>query len=294
MRELALALGFAAMCRAETPMAIRKQMQRLAEEASAFLNIAPKVIGEEKLESIVAGAQARFQPRGGKAKQAGNTRTIVSEYGFSTYKEDPGNLHEVRQVLTVDGAQVKARGKLRETLSMGSRGDADKLKKKMLQEFQSFGLREAATDFGQILLMFVPRGQPSFDFAPLRYEYFGAERAMIASYKQKNGPAAMTVFEGRQVHRQTMSGEIWLREPDGLPLRVTVDILRKEDNRETRYTAVIDYAMSSYGCVLPAFVSYKEISSGKQVVENRFHYSNFKMFGASSDLKFTVDEPTKK
>lgn len=286
---LLLALGLASLAQAEAPAGYEPMFLRLAEEAEIFARMSTKVVGQEKLEQVAADALPRFQMRGAKPHTPYRTRQIVSEYAFSTFRDDPGNLHELRQVLTVDGRQVRAPGKLRETLTMGKTNETDKTKKRLLKEFESYGLREAATDFGQLLLLFTQRSQTNFDFAWRREENVRGDQAMVFSFSQKRGDTAMTVFEGRNVVRHELRGELYLR-PDGMPLRITLDTTHKIKDVPLRRYAIVDYQLSAHGFLLPAAVIYSESASGKMLVENRYQYSDFKMFGASSDVKFTVEE----
>ncbi|MDX1983004.1 MAG: hypothetical protein SFV51_22225 [Bryobacteraceae bacterium] len=273
-----------------------RQLLRLAEEAQVFSYLAPKVIGQEKLEQVAMEPVPRFRARGARLEIPYRRREIISEYGYSTFKDDPSNLHELRQVVSVDGRQLKSRTKARETLTMGMRGDNDKLKKKMLKDFEAFGLREAATDFGQIILLFTQAGQANLDLKFLRNDYIGPERAIVFSYAQKVGEQAMTVFEGRRAVRHQLRGEVWLRESDGLPLRVTIgaerEAVKSDDDKDQvlKYAAVIDYQNSPHGLVLPVAVKYNETLDALLLIENRFSYSDFKMFGASSEIKFTVED----
>lgn len=282
--------ALAGVCHAETPPNLRDRLLRLAEEAEAFGQMAPEIIGQEHLEQVAAQPLPRFQIRGARREIPYKTRTIDSEYGFARFSSDGQNLHEVRQVLAVDGRQVKTPGKLRETLSMGLHTDTDKLKKKMLKEFESYGLREAATDFGQLILLFTKRQLDNYSFAPLSGRFLGPDKVMVVSFEQKDGDTAMTVFEGRQVVRHRLKGEVWLRETDGLPLRITLNFNQAEKNFTLVRNASVDYAPSAYGVLLPAALVYSESVAGHLLVENRFRYSNYKKFGASSELKFTVDD----
>ncbi len=272
-----------------------KHLLRLAEEAEAFGYLAPKVIGREKLEQVAMETPSRFRRRAEKVETPYRRREIVSEYGYAIFQDDPANLHELRQVVSVDGKQIKSRSQARQTLTMGMRGDNDKLKKKMLKDFESVGLRESATDFGQVILLFGKRSQAALNFQFLRNDFIGAERAIVLNYEQKDGDQAMTVFEGRRAVRHKLKGEIWLKETDGVPLRITIGADREPDKNRTpqqilKYAASVDYEPSPHGTLLPATILYNETEQGVLVVENRYQYSEFKVFGASSEIKFTVEE----
>ncbi|MBS1824441.1 MAG: hypothetical protein JST93_03905 [Acidobacteria bacterium] len=269
-----------------------KLLLRLAEEAEAFGRSAGKVIGQEELELVAKEPPPRFVQRGVAIEPKFRTRRLVSEYGYTMFQNDQ-NLHELRQVLSVDGKTVKAPGKLRETLAMGMKGEADRAKRNMLKEFEKYGLKDLANvDFAQAILMFTRRAQENFEFAFLRAEFVGPDRVAVISYEQKEaGGAAMTVFEGKQVVRHRFQGMVYLREQDGLPVRMTLTAMRKEKAYSLEHHASIDYVMSSHGFLLPAAVTYSESVNGVLTIESRATYSDFKIFGASSELKFTVEDP---
>ncbi|MFN7934842.1 MAG: hypothetical protein U0R19_16050 [Bryobacteraceae bacterium] len=276
---------------AEDP-ALDKLLLRLAEEAEAFGRSAGKVIGQEDLELVAKEPPPRFVQRGVVHQPKFRTRRLVSEYGYTMFQNDQ-NLHELRQVLSVDGKTVKAKGKLRETLAMGMKGEADRAKKNLLKEFEQYGLKEAANvDFAQAILMFVRRAQENFTFKLARTEFVGPDRVAVISYEQKEADgAAMTVFEGKHVVRHKFQGMVYLREQDGLPVRMTLTALRKEKSYSLEHHASIDYVMSPHGFLLPAAVTYSESVNGVLMIESRAQYTDFKMFGASSELKFTVEDP---
>jgi hypothetical protein len=98
------------------------------------------------------------------------------------------------------------------------------------------------------------------------------------------------------VVRHQLRGEVWLRQSDGLPLRVTVgaerEAVKSHEDKELvlQYTAIVDYQNSAHGLVLPVAVKYSETVDNLMLIENRFTYSDFKMFGASSEIKFTVED----
>lgn len=278
-------------------------LRRLAEEAEVFGSLSQRIIGEETLEQVTRTIP-RYQPRKEPPPPKVQRRKIQSEYGFTLFKNDP-NLHEIRNVQTVDGKRVKPPGRLRETLAMGSRGNAERWKRNLLKEFQGYGLREAALEFGQMILMFGPRMIRYYQFQVVREEFLGADRVAVLRYAQTAGVTSMTVFADDEVVRYAPTGELWLRASDGMPLRITMDISRVENGATHRHFGSVDYQMTSYGCVMPVTAAYSESVTlpGKEpfvFVDNRFQYTNFKMFGASSEVKFTAEDepvtppPTKK
>jgi hypothetical protein len=272
----------------------RAALSRLAEEAEVFTQLAPKIFGQEKLE------QRCLKPTRFRARLAGaqptpqiQTREILSEYGFATLEDSPADVREMRQVIAVDGRQVRAPELARETLTMGLRTEGDKLKKRMLREFQSYGLQEAATDFGQMVLLFTKRKIGGFQFGFQRYDQMGADRVMVMGYRQTSGQDSLTVFQGREAIRASLQGEVWFRDSDGLPLRITLNSDRVDNKLQRRHVALVDYMQSAYGVLLPVSIHYQEQIGGQLLTESIFQYSNFKMFAANSEVKFTTEEPPK-
>ena len=299
--RLALICILVMTLRAAEEPSVDKLLLRVAEEAEAFGRAATKVIGQEELEVVALAPQPRFIRRAEPPKPQYRTRRVISEYGFALFPEDQ-NLHEIRQVLTVDGKTVRKPGKLRETLAMGMKGEVDRAKKAMLKDFERYGLKDSASvDFGQAILMFARRQQDNFIFAYLRDEFVGPDQTAVLSYEQKSeGNAAMTVFEGKQVVRHKFQGLLYVRASDGLPLRLTLDASRKGKDVELTHLASIDYQQSPHGFIVPVSLTYTETVNGQMVSESRARYTDFKVFGASSELKFTVQDapptppPTKK
>src|SRR5271170_4584525 len=92
----------------------KKMADRVSEEAEAFQRLAPEVLGEETLHQRSMKPVGRFHPRIGDAagatpKPEWQERTIVSEYGFTSFADaaDSSSLHELRQVTSVDGKKIE-------------------------------------------------------------------------------------------------------------------------------------------------------------------------------------------
>lgn len=272
----------------------RKYLSRLAEEAEVFARLAPKVIGQERLDQRTVLNPPRFRPRLGKTALEPNaprfhTREVVSEYGFSAFKEAPGDIREMRQVVSVDGKQVTAPEKARETLTAGITSDDDKRKKRMLLEFESYGLVGAATDFGQVILLFRSGTIRDYRFAFKGRGMVGAEPVAVLTFEQFRGSHKLLIIEGKASFHEKLKGEVWVRAADGLPLRITLTAARADKSLQIRDLAVVDYQPTGFGLVLPAAVQYDRYAGTALVTENRFYYNNFRMFGASSEVKFTID-----
>jgi hypothetical protein len=99
----------------------------------------------------------------------------------------------------------------------------------------------------------------------------------------------LTVIEesrNDQVKRLRIEGELWVRSDNFVPVRIVMVATQGVESDRVKEEAAIDYAMSSYGALLPVKTEHRETRGGKMDAENQFTYTNFKKFGASTDIKF--------
>jgi hypothetical protein len=267
---------------------LRAMTSRLSEEAEVFAQNARALLSEETLRQRTLKPARR--PRIGSVAPAPDeyvAREIVSEYGFASFKDSPGALHEFRQVVSIDSRPIVSREKARQTLTMGVTSADDRLKKQMLRDFEKHGLVGAVTDFGQLILLFTKRGIGNYEFQLRGRERVGAEDAAVITFRQRGGDTSLTIFSGREAVRSTLEGAIWIRQPDNLPLRIRLTSQRREAEFTIRTEATVDYAMSPHGALTPAAVAHREWANGRLLTENLFDYAPFRRFGAQSELKFT-------
>ena len=271
-----------------------KMTARLAEEADAFRRLAPSVLGRESLHQRSQKPPARFRPRVGDAARkppepAWQVREILSEYAFTKFMGEEETLHELRSVISVDGKPVKESKNAEDTLARIITLKDTERQQQLLKEFEKYGLLGAATDFGQLLLLFTPRNMERFEFSKRGTKMVGEGEVLVFAYSQIDGPPALTIFPskpGETALKVRAEGEIWVREDNFLPLRITLAIHRGEGKSEVREEAEVDYAQSRFGSLLPAMTHQQERRGGSVVAENTFVYSDFHQFGASSQLKF--------
>ena len=277
----------------------QKMTERLSEEAEAFRRIAVEVLGTEKLHQAAMKPPGRFHPRIGSATPPNpqwKDRDVVSEYGFATLGSkpgtgDPGAIHEVRQVTSVDGKKVEETKKAQENLARAITASDDNRTKEAMKQLEKFGLTGAVTDFGQLLLLFGRREIERYEFSYKGTMMIGYDRALVFEYKQLDGPEGATLVEankGDRAERLKMEGDIRVRESDYLPLQITFGATRGEGADALREEAAVTYAMSPFGALLPVSTEHRELRGGKAVAENRFSYSDFHKFSATSDIKFDV------
>jgi hypothetical protein len=266
-------------------------LARVAEEAEIFAQAATNLTSEETFQQRARKNPRRFRPRfGGAATEPPKVeyamREIVSEYGYAVLKESPGQLHELRQVMSVDGRKIMSAQTARQALARGMKSQDDRVKRRMLEEFRRHGLASAAADFGQVILLFSQRRQGEYRFAIRRSEHIGADPALVLTFEQTGGSGALVIFEGRTAIHQTLEGELWVRQPDWLPLRVVLRSVRKRDETVIRDEATVDYVMTQHGVLAPASVVHRQYAGDQLAVENLFRYLAFRKFAAEAEVKF--------
>jgi hypothetical protein len=290
MRVLILLALIAGIVRADDRS--QQLVARLSQEADAFRKLAPNVVGEETLFQ-----RAQKLPKGGfrvrigasatnAPKPAWQERRIISEYSFASFAGEGGAIHELRRVTSLDGRKLQDSKKAQEELAAIVMAADDKRKKELLTQFEKYGLLGAVTDFGQLLLLFTSGDVNHYEFTFRRMENQGTARLLVFGYQQIDGAEALTVVDarrGQQARNIRLSGEVWVRENDFLPVRVTLvsgsqDLVREE--------ASVEYAMSPFGALLPFFTEHHELRGTTVVAENKFSYTDFHKFAASSDIKF--------
>lgn len=277
----------------------RKMTARVSEEAEAFQRLAPQVLGEETLHQRSIKPPSRFRPRIGNAattapKSEWQERTIVSEYAFTALSgADSGELHEIRQVTTVDGKKIEDTKKAQAALAKAITANDDGRKKALLKQFEKYGLLGAVTDYGQALLLFTRRNMERYEFTPQGSNWLNGQSVRVFGYKQLDGPETVTVIEEKrndQVTHLRIEGELWVRSDTFMPVRIIMASRQGLGEDQVKEEASIDYAMSQFGALLPVKSEHRETRGGKIATENQFIYSNFKKFGASSDIKFETDK----
>jgi hypothetical protein len=268
-------------------------LSRLAEEAEVFRRAAPRMLAEETLTQRGSKPPSRFRPRVGAAATKPpapkmQTREIVSEYSFGALKQEPEALHEFRQVISVDGKPLSTQAKARHSLALGLQSPDDRARKRMLENFQKYGLTMAVVDFGPLVLLFTKRQIGNYHFELAGQDRIGADQVQVVAYRQVSGPDRMLVFQGREAIHQPIEGRIYARVPDGLPLRITILETREVGKHAFRDEATVDYVLNAHGFLAPAAVTHRGYAGNQLVVEDHFRYTPFKAFGADAEIKFTI------
>lgn len=253
---------------------------QLGKEAEAFRRIAPLTLSEETLEQ-----RSRSDQPGSPLE----THEVISAYGFASLRNAPRAIHEVRKVISVDGHQITSPAKARQAMTLGLKSADDKLKKRLLEDLEKHGLHGAATDFGQIILLFSPQRLQNYTFKSAGERQVGAERLTVVSFTQKAGDSGVTVFHGNSAERESMQGEISFRGKDLVPLRMTITSIGKSGELPLREESTVDYAPSVVGCVLPVSVVHREFQNNQLISENLFSYTPFRRL--TPGVQLTLSSP---
>jgi hypothetical protein len=202
-------------------------------------------------------------------------RELVSWYGFSAYRENPEAVHEIRQVVSVDGkpaAHAQSAANFRKLLL----GRDDDAKEELIKKFQTATMGDAPLDFGQLVMLFTRRAVDRFTFRLKGPDLIGAQRVTVFDYSQQAGRAALHLDDDKTL---PLAGTVALRDADGAPVRITVTAVRKNKNVEIRDEAEIDYSEVVHGVILPAALMHRRFVNGALRAEDRAQYTDWKPVG---------------
>ena len=254
-------------------------LPQIARQASKFWQAASGYLCRETLHQRALTLPKRRIRIGRKAtepvKPEFKDREIVSFYALAGFRTTPEALHEFRQVFMVDGRptipEAKALERFRTILSSRD----DRARTELQEDFGQVNLAVAATDFGQLILLFTKANLGKYIFERDAPALIGADRAIVIKFRQSTGQEALRIGEpGKQV-KQPLSGKLWVRESDNQPLRITLTATRQLESDEIRDEASVDYAPTAMGAVLPASVVYRRYIDNELKVENVSQYSDW-------------------
>jgi len=260
---------------------IRPMLDRLTTEAGAFEKLAIQVTGQETIHQRLLKSPPRFRPRVGEAAKKTpqlewRQRDIVSLYGISIVGR---TLHEIRQVISVDGKMVQGEARAQETLAQLLTSSGDQQKLQALRQLEKYSLGGAATDFGPLILVFAHGGAERYEFTVAGPRLLGTAPAQGYRFKQLDGTEGLTLFAG-QPQKLRMEGEIWMADAPEGPIRITLSstVLGAEsgDGPPVREEASVDYDRTAFGALLPAHIEQREFHAGEVTAENVFDYENFR------------------
>lgn len=249
----------------------------LTAAAERFSQTAQQYICHETLQQRVIRPHSMRKEKGqGAMVLTGvpeyNQRQITSYYAFTTFGKSP-EIHEIRQLLTVDKDVILKDFEARRLFRDALLSRDDELKGKIAGQFEPEALNGVATDLGQMVLSFAEDSISHFTFSFDREETIGATRAMVVRYTQKSGPESVHINDRGKKLKSQLSGWLWLRLPDDVPLRITMVSSRTEKKHDIREEAEVDYAENPNGALLPSSVLHRRFEDDILVAEDDFRYT---------------------
>jgi len=251
-------------------------IRRLTSQASTFWGSAPNWYCRETLRQRSPGEPKRRHgihfsepPKANPPELA--SREIVSWYGFSSYTSNAEAVHEIRQIVSVDGKPVSA-GQSPDDFRRLLLARDDDAKHAMVDKFQAATMGDAPFDFGQLLLLFTRRAIDRYAFTLKGPDLIGAQRVTVFQYVQQTGTPGLHIDRNKTL---PLAGTLSLREPDAAPVRITVVATRKE-KIEIRDEAEVDYEEVAPGVVLPASLLHRRFVNGAIHGEDRAQYAGWK------------------
>lgn len=256
---------------------VARALPKVARFASEFWHSAPGYMATETLQQKAVTLPKRRLRVGSQALQPPKPefqdREIVSRYALSSFQTTPEALHEFRQIVSVDGKRLLSADIAEERLLAALRAKDDKPKKALLDQFEKAGLAVAATDFGQLVLLFTKANLQKYTIESHISGLVGAERALVIAFHQSTGAESLRIREPGKQAKEPLAGQLWVRESDYLPLRITLNARRRDQSKEIRDEATVDYAPIRDGTLLPAAVVHRRFVNDQLLVENKYQYS---------------------
>jgi hypothetical protein len=253
-------------------------LDEVARVAATFWHSAPDYVGRETLNQKALTLPKRRFRAGASAveppKPEFSHREIVSYYALSSFRTSPEALHEFREMVSVDAQNVPGGSGADKFRTILNDSD-DKTKKALLDGFEKTSLAVAATDFGQLILLFTKANQGKYNFRSGGSALVGADRAVIVDFSQNAGGEALRVGEPGKEIREPLTGQIWIREAGFMPLRITLRTAHLERSITIRDEARVDYEPRAEGMILPVSVVYRRFVNDDLHVEAIYGYSDW-------------------
>jgi hypothetical protein len=257
-------------------------LEALARTAATFATTAPGLTAQETLDQrgrrgfieTLRGKKGEIKKFDVTLPEDFRTHHVVSRYALAEIGEGHV-LHEIRTAVTMDGKSLATPDEARRALITGLRSADDVTKRKLLDDLERNQLEGAATDFGQLILLFDKLPQKDYDSSLAGEQHLGGEPVVVLGYRQISGTQGLTVFKETTEDRQPATGQIWLRRTDLLTVRI---IMNTEESLSKKFTirteATVDYMPSPFGLV-PESVIHKQSLNSSLMVENDFHFTDF-------------------
>jgi hypothetical protein len=277
----------ALLLQAQSTDSLNEYLNAVARTAATFAATAPGLMAEETLDQrgrrgfveILRGKKDKIKNLDIRLPREFRSHQVVSSYLLAE-TGDGHVLHEIRTIITMDGHSLTKGGDAHHAMTIGLQSADDRTKRELLENLEQDQLEGAVTDFGQLILLFTKRFQKDYAFSLAGEQQLGEEPVVIIRYRQTSGDQGLTFFKERTEDRQSVTGDIWLRQKDFLPVRITMNTAEAMSRKFTIQTeATVDYVPSRFGLV-PEHVNHKQfLKSGPPdcslMVENDLRYADF-------------------
>ncbi|HVW07030.1 MAG TPA: hypothetical protein VHC90_00500 [Bryobacteraceae bacterium] len=274
---------------ADEPLTTEALIDATARAAAIFAHSAPGIVARETLEQrgrrgFVQILQEQLKNRPKNTREDGNftvklppafhTHVVVSDYALGQIGASRA-IHEIRSIITIDGRQISAADEARHALAIGIQSEDDELKHRLLENFERNRLEGAVTDFGQLILLFTAAARPHYTFTMGPRRLLKGVPMIALDYTQISGTSGLTVFHERTMTVSSTHGEIWLRTPDLLPMRIILEAETPVTGTlQVRDNAVVDYTPTGFG-LAPAHIHHMQFLGPDLLVENDLQYSGY-------------------
>lgn len=286
---LPLALGLGPVLRAADEPPVAELLEALARSSATFSVSVRNLSARELLQQKGRQGELEVVRKRGIVHKEQNAvlklpddfieHQVVSDYGFGSVGD--AGFHEIRHIVTIDGAPPpEDETPIRHAMTLGADRDADAAMKRALEELEHSQLQGAAMDFGPMLLWFEESRFPHFRFKSGGRKTLAMddrkEPAVILKYRQTEGEEGLAEFRDRSEIRHAAEGQIWFRESDLLPLRITLAVEEEITEKSIlRNEAEVNYRPTPFG-LAPATVAHRQFLNDDLLVENLFSYSEYK------------------
>ncbi len=264
---------------------LSRALPQISKQASQFWQSAAGYVSRETLHQKALTLTAKRKIRiGTKATQPVKPefkdREIISYYALSSFRTTPEALHEFRQVLAVDGKPLMPESAALRKFQRILGSKDDRARSELQEDFAQANLTVTATDFGQLILLFTRVNLSKYTFERDSAALIGADRVIVLKFRQSAGREALRIEEAGKQVKEPLSGQLWVRESDYQPLRITLTATREQEGQEIRDEARVDYALNAAGAALPASVVFRRYVSNELRVENISQYSDWQPVSA--------------
>jgi hypothetical protein len=255
-------------------------LYRVSREASGLWQTAPRFLARETISQkalVSRKAKVKFSVGAaavGRPAPKFENREIVSFYSMGAYKDTPEALREFRHMISVDGKALQDESAAREKFVYELASNRDMDKEQLRSDFEKTCVAGAATDFGQLILLFTKPNLPKYAFTFAGETRIGVDEALAIGFEQQGGAESLHISEGNKKMQEKLRGEIAVRRGDFLPLRIDLNSSHSRDKNEIRDEAKLDYTVVS-GALLPAALVYRRWVNDEMVLESIYRYSQW-------------------